>query len=328
MKIAVLGAGAIGSFVAGQLARAGYDPVLIARGATKEAVAANGLTIEMDGELAHTPIRVTDTPSDIGEQDLVILATKAHQIVGALDTLEPMLGPDTAVAPAINGIPWWYCKGLDHPLGGSNLASCDPSGRIAAVIGVERVIGTVVYLATSIPTPGHVKSVGPKSLIIGEALGVPSPRLSAFNAALTTAGFDVTVTEDIRAAAFIKLWGNVHSNPMSVLIQGTMTEMLGDPLIADVSRKIMEETREVAGRFDVHFPMSIDYRLEEGMKLGAFRTSMLQDFDKGQAIELDAILGVISELGRKLDVPTPSVDILYALVRRRTDLTGCYFPPQ
>lgn len=330
MKIAIFGAGAIGCFVAGMLARDGHDPLLIARGETLKAVNKKGLTVTLDGDGSFTvPVRATDDAVSAGPQDMVILATKAQQIAGALDGLAPLLGPETAVAPLINGIPWWYCKGLSgHPLADRDLASCDPSGRIGKLIGVERVIGGVVYLASSIPEPGQVLSVGPRTIILGEASGAQTGRLGTLTDALSGSGFDVEATADIRTAAWIKLWGNVHANPMSVIVEGTMEDMLGDPLVADVSRRIMEETREVAAGFGISFPMTIETRLKEGRALGQFRTSMLQDFDRGRAIELDAILGVVAELGHEMGIATPTIDMLYALTRRKAAIAGCYSPPE
>ena len=327
MKISVFGAGAIGSFIAGVLARAGYDPALIARGATLSALRERGLTVEIGDDVFTVPLRATDDAAALGPQDVVILATKAHQIAGALDTIAPLIGPETVIVPAINGIPWWYCKGLSGPLKGLNLKSCDPAGRIDAALPVSQVIGAVVYMATSIPEPGRVVSVGPLKMILGAPVPDTAPRVQAIADALAASGLEAPVSDDIRADAWAKLWGNVHANPLSVATQATMIEMLSDPGVTGVSRMIMQEAAEVAGKLGIFFPMSIDQRLEEASKLGTFRTSMLQDFDAGKPIELDAILGVVAELGRHLGVETPTIDALYAVVRLRAELTGCYVTP-
>ncbi len=330
MKITVFGAGAIGGYLAGLLARAGRKPALIARGETLTAIQANGLTVERPGEPPFTvDLTATDDPARLGPQDMVLIATKAHQIKDALPVLTPLLGPDTAVVPAINGIPWWYCKGLDGPLHDRDLASCDPSGAIAAAIPVEQVIGMVVYLATHCPEPGRVVSVGPQRLVIGAATpgGRAAGMVAGLGEALDDAGFTVDRAENIRTAVWTKLLGNVHSNPLSVAAEATVIDMLRDPGMRSVSRKIMSETAAVAARLGVDFPVTIDSRLEEAEKLGAFRSSMLQDYDRTRPIELDAILGVVAELGRALGVSTETIDTVYAIVRLRAALHGCYQPP-
>lgn len=331
MKIAVFGAGAIGCFVAGMMARAGMAPTLIARGPMLEAVRAGGLTVNFEGKDFTAALEATDDTAAAGPQDLVILTTKAHQIVDALPALAPLIGPDTLVMPAINGIPWWYCKGLSgqetQAIAGRNLLSCDPSGRIDRLIPIDQVLGAVVYLAASIPAPGRVETVGPKTILVGDPSGANKPMAEKVAGLLTAAGFDAPLADDIRAAAWIKLWGNVHSNPLSVATMGTMEEICTDQLVSNVSRSIMRETEAVAGAVGITFPMSIEDRLVEGAKLGPFRTSMLQDFDKKRAIELDAILGVVSELGGLVGVETPSIDMLYAIVRMRAKIEGCYTAP-
>ncbi len=327
MQISIFGAGAIGSFLAGVMAKAGYDPALIARGATLSALRERGLTVEIGDDAFTVPLRATDDPAVLGPQDVVILATKAHQIAGALDTLAPLIGPETAVVPAINGIPWWYCKGLPGPLNGLNLKSCDPTGRIDAALPASQVIGAVVYLATSIPEPGRVVSVGPLKMILGAPTPATASRVQAIADALAASGLTAPVSDDIRADVWTKLWGNVHANPLSVATQATMIEMLSDPGVTGVSRMIMQEAAQVAGKLGVTFPVTVDQRLEEASKLGSFRTSMLQDFDAGKPIELDAILGVVSELGGKLGIETPTIDALYAVVRLRAQIDGCYLAP-
>lgn len=331
MKIAVFGAGAIGCFVAGMMARAGLAPTLIARGPMLEAVQRKGLTVLFEGQEFTVPVAATDTPEDIGPQDLVILTTKAHQIVSALPSLTPLIGKETLVMPAINGIPWWYCKGVTGPgtaqISGRDLVSCDPSGAIDRLIPVDRVIGAVVYLAASIPEPGRVDTVGPKTILVGDAVGKNTAATKTIADLLNRSGFDAPVTEDIRASVWTKLWGNVHSNPLSVVTMGTMAQMCTDPLVSNVSRAIMRETEAVANAVGVTFAMTIEDRLVEGAKLGAFRTSMLQDFDKGRLIELDAILGVVSEIGALVGLKTPTIDMLYAIVKMRASVAGCYEPP-
>lgn len=328
MKIGVFGAGAIGSFIAGMLAKADHDPVLIARGAALSAIQRQGLTVEIGEDQFNTALRATDDPESAGIQDIIFLATKAHQIVGALDNLRPMIGPETVIVPAINGIPWWYCKGLNGPLADKDLNSCDPSGRIANDLPVEQIVGAVVYLATSIPEPGRVVSVGPLSVILGAPTPASAERAQGIASLISKSGLKGSVAEDIRAAVWAKLWGNVHANPLSVATQATMAQICSDPGISQVSRRVMTEAAVIAGKLNVTFEMTIDQRLEEASKLGAFRTSMLQDFDAGKPIELDAILGVVSELGRELGIPTPSIDTLYSIVRLRAEIEGCYIRPQ
>lgn len=327
MKLCVFGAGAIGGYVAGKLALSGAAPALFARGAMLGAVRRDGLTV-IDGDRRQTAmLAASDDPAELGVQDVVILATKAHQIAGALPALTPLIGPRTVVVPAINGIPWWYCKGLDGPHRDRDLRSCDPSGAVAEAIPVDQVIGCVVYMATLAPEPGVVETVGPNRLVIGAPGRLDAVRVAEAADLLTGAGLDVEVTADIRAAAWIKLWGNVHSNPISVITEATMEQICDNPGVRLICAEIMQETRDVAAQFGVTFPMSIESRLDEGAGLGAFRTSMLQDFDRRRPIELDAILGVVAEMGRLTGVPTHAVDRLYALVRLRAEVAGCYVPP-
>lgn len=331
MKIAVFGAGAIGCFIAGMMARAGFSPTLIARGQMLKAIQSQGLSVKFEGDWFTVPLEATDDTAAVGPQDLVILATKAHQIEPALPALKGLIGPETRVMPAINGIPWWYCKGLSgsaaQPVADRNLDSCDPSGRIDRMIPADRVLGAVVYLAASIPEPGRVDTIGPKTLLIGDASGKNGAMTEQVADMLRQSGFDAPVVDDIRAAVWTKLWGNVHSNPLSVATMGTMEQICTDQKVSDVSRAIMRETESVANALGVTFSMSIEDRLVEGAKLGSFRTSMLQDFDKQRPIELDAILGVVSELGARVGIDTPAIDMLYAIVRMRATVAGCYTPP-
>ena len=327
MKIAIFGAGAIGCTLAGLLARQGADPLLIARGATLEAVAERGLSVKLASDAFTVSVRATDDTKAAGPQDVVILTTKAHQIAGALEALAPLIAEDTIVVPAINGIPWWYCKGLNGPLRDIDLKSCDPNGAIDRAVPVSQVVGAVVYVASAVPAPGRVESVGPMKIVLGAPTPATADRIAPIAELLTDAGLAVPVADDIRAALWTKLWGNIHANPISVATQATMTELLSDPGVSGVSRAIMTEARDVAGKLGITFPVSIDQRLDEARELGSFRTSMLQDFDAGRPIELDAILGVASELGNQLGVATPTIDTIYAIVRLRAQLCGCYHPP-
>jgi len=331
MNIAIFGAGAIGSTIAGKLSASGQRCTVVARGETVERLNKIGLTVTERGQTykgSPTVIDSTRTAS-LGHQDIVFLATKAHQIESALPMIKPLIGPDTLIVPAINGLPWWYTYGLEQEaLAGKRLMSVDPSGALTAAFPADQVIGCVVYIAAELTEPGVINSVGPRRLMLGGATQTGQGKVETVVKVLEAADFRAPANEDIRKSVWVKLWGNLHANPISVLTAATMQQTAGDPYIRGVSRAMMAEAAAVATACGVDLGLSIDERLDQGQGLGNFKTSMLQDFEKGRSIELDAILGAVMEMATWLSIETPMLDAVYGLTRLRAITAGCYTKPE
>ena len=322
MKICVYGAGAIGGLIGAHLARAGEDVTLIARGAHLDAMRRNGLRITgIHGDFTVKP-RVTDDPTQAGPQDYVIVALKAHQVAGIADRMAPLLGPKTAVVMAVNGVPWWYFHGIDGPLRDRRLISVDPDGKQWKLIGPERVIGCVIYPAADIVAPGQIRHLEHDRLSLGEPGGTKSDRAKALSQALIAAGFKAPVKADIRTEIWVKLWGNVAFNPISALTGATLKAICDDPGTRAVSRAVMNEAEAVANKLGVAMPIDVESRINGAAATGEHKTSMLQDFERGRPIELDAIVGAVAELGDIVGVETPMVDAIYALTRQKAAAAG------
>lgn len=319
MKITVFGAGAVGGLIAGRLAQAGETTSVVARGATLAAIREHGLRLrEGDGDEAALPLTATDDPAGLPDQDVVVLALKAHQIEGALPTIAPLLKGDPLVLPAINGVPWWYGAGSDSPLDPARIAAVDPNGRLADTFDAARLAGCVVYVAAESPEPGRVVSTGNRRLMLGPVAPGGAAGLEAFATALDQAGFTAPVVDDIRVEVWKKLWGNLWANPISVLTNATMGEIASEPSVRETARAMMREARAVAAALGVTLDGDIDERIDKpGRGLPDFRTSMLQDFDRGRPIELEAILGAVRELAIRLEIPAPTIDMVYGLTRLR-----------
>ncbi len=333
MKIAIVGAGAIGGMITALLARIGVDPLLIARGPTLAAIRQHGLTFEdatfqntADGFTCHP--RVTDAPAMEGPQDLIIIAVKAHQIKSALPMITPLIGPDTQILTAINGLPWWFFQGADGPHKNHIVKHVDPDGTLSQQFDPSKIIGCAVYLASEVIAPYTIKSSGANRLVIGAITQPPSPILSEIAAIIEAAGLTCSVSETIRADVLNKLMGNLWANPLSVVTGGTLDVMTHDPQISGIGRRMMEEFSELCAALNVSLSVSIDQRFQGGLKLGAFRTSMLQDYDRGRAIELDAILGATIEVADLLKTPCETMRMVYALTRMRAETAGCYQKPE
>jgi len=330
MKIAVFGAGAIGGTIAGKLTARRQDCAVIARGETVARLNDTGLTIMERGEEYRGSPTVIDSAqtATLGHQDIVILTTKAHQIESALPAIMPLVGPETLIVPAINGIPWWYTLGIDNDaLNGRRLLSVDPNGALEAAFPADRTIGCVVYIAAEIAKPGIINSIGPRRLMLGGVTPAAQEKTPVVASILEAGDFRAPIETDIRKTVWEKLWGNLHANPISVLTAATMQQTVEDPYVRDVSRAMMAEAANVAGACGVEFGMSIDERLNQGQGLGNFKTSMLQDFEKGRQIELDAILGAVIELANILSIETPMMNAVYGLTRLRARTAGCYPAP-
>jgi len=315
VKIAIVGAGAIGAFLGAKLALAGEDVYLIARGPHLKAMQANGVRVRSpEGNFEAHPTATHDYES-IGPVEYVFLTVKAHSLTAIAPSLAPLLGPDTAVVSAQNGIPWWYFMGQDGPFDGSFIESVDPGGVIAHAIDSSRVIGCVVYPSTVIVEPGVIEHIEGNRFSIGELDGTSSERCKRLAASLISAGLRAPIRGHIRHDMWIKLLGNVVFNPMSALTGATLVEMATHPESSDIVRAVMAEADAVAEGLGVRLPLTIDQRMDGARKVGAHRTSMLQDLEAGRPMELESVVGVVIELGQKLGLPMPHTRTLYSCAR-------------
>jgi 2-dehydropantoate 2-reductase len=287
----------------------------VARGATLEALRREGWRLRIGGELLRAPLSGADSdPAKLGAQDLVVIAVKAHAMSKVAAAIEPLLGPDTIVLPAMNGVPWWFGDGLPV-MGGAPLESIDPGGAIAAAIPVRRVVGCVVHASAAVTEPGLIVHKMGHGLIIGERGGEESTRVRDLRALLANAGFDVTLSPRIRNDVWYKLWGNLTMNPISALTGATADRILDDPLVRAFCSAAMTEAATIGERIGCRIEQSPEDRHAVTRKLGAFKTSMLQDAEAGRAIELDAIVAAVREIGARVGVATPNIDALLGITR-------------
>ena len=315
MKIAVIGAGAIGGYVGGWLAAAGEDVTFIARGANLAAIKQNGMrVIGEDGAEVVARTAVYEKTADAGAQDYVILAVKAHQVGAIAADVAALCHSKTAIVTMQNGIPFWYFHKHGGALAGTPVRSADPDGSISRLIDPERVIGSVVYPAATLEAPGVVHVVEGRRFTLGEPDGSESPRALAISAAFTRAGFKAPVIGDIRSEIWLKLWGNLSFNPISALTHSTLAGLLRFPLTRQLSVDMMREAETVANKLGVTFRVGIDKRIAGAEKVGEHKTSMLQDVEAGRPLELEALIGAVVELARLTQTPTPHIDAVYALV--------------
>jgi 2-dehydropantoate 2-reductase len=324
MKICIYGAGAIGGYLGLMLKSGGADVSLVARGAHLEAIRVNGLKLMIDGGERVARMTATADPAELGPQDYVIIALKSHQAWEAAEAVKPLLGPHTAVVTAQNGIPWWYFHGFDGQYANLQLQSVDPDGRQWKSIGPERAIGCTVYPATEIVAPGVIKHIYGDRFGLGEPNRQETERVQALARAFAAAGLKPKINPEIRNDIWLKLWGNLCFNPISALTRATLDVVATDPGTRAVSRKMMEESEKIARRIGVHFRVSIDRRIDGAAAVGAHRTSMLQDLEKQRPLELDALLTVVQELGRLVDVDTPIIDAVLALAQQMGRVAGVY----
>ncbi len=324
MKICIYGAGAIGGYLGVQLALAGEDVTLIARGPHLEAMKKNGLKLLIGGEEKIAQPRCTDDPSEIGPQDYVIVTLKAPSAAAVAGNLEPLLGPDTAVVTATNGIPWWYFYNQDGPLRDYRLKSIDPDGNQWKLIGPGRAIGCVVYPACEIDEPGVIRHIDSNRFVLGEPGGEKTNRVQQLSESLVNAGFKAPVRPQIRNEIWMKLWGNLCFNPISALTHATLDIVATDPGTRLVAREMMLEAQAIGEKLGVRFGVDVDRRIDGAAKVGPHKTSMLQDLERGRAMEIDALVTVVQEMGRLTEVPTPTIDLVLALVQQRAQETGNY----
>ncbi len=323
-KIAIYGAGAIGGYLGAKLAQGGADVSLIARGPHLQAMRDHGLTLTEDGSQQTLDVTATDAPEELGPQDTVIVSLKAHSIPAAVAPMQALLGPDTAVVFAVNGVPWWYFYGVGGDFAGTRLESVDPGNVIWDGIGPERAIGCVVYAATEISAPGKVSHLSGNRFSLGEPSGERSNRVTRLSEIMIASGLKAPVRTNIRDEIWIKLWGNCSFNPVSALTGGTLAGIANDPDTRAVIAAIMEETQEVGEALGVRFPISIDKRIAGAAAIGEHRTSMLQDLEMGRPMEIDALVGAVQELARLTQIKTPILDSVLALTKQRAQIAGCY----
>jgi len=317
MKIAIIGAGAIGGYVGVKLALAGEDLSFIVRGANLEAIRKNGMKlVNHDGsEQVARNVKATNDYAEAGVQDLVILAMKAHQLEAVVDELPKLIGPRTLIVTMQNGIPFWYFHQHGGALAGSVVRSVDPTGRIAAAVPAAQVIGCVVYPASELIAPGVVKHIEGDRFPVGELDGSSSERVQRVSDCFVKAGFKAPVLDNIRSEMWLKLWGNLTFNPISSLAHATLVDICQYPLSRELAAAMMTEAQDVANKLGITFRVGIDKRIAGAEKVGKHKTSMLQDIEAGRAPEIDALVGSVVELGRLTDTPTPHIDTVYALVK-------------
>ncbi|MDX9827648.1 MAG: 2-dehydropantoate 2-reductase [Spirochaetia bacterium] len=328
MKVCIVGVGAIGGTLGYRLAKAGCELSGLARGQTLAALQQKGLRLiaEKSGveTVGSVSIRASDTPEDLGSQDLVIVAVKAPALGALAPRLGPLLKPDTIILPAMNGIPWWFFQGFGGGLEGRQLRSVDPDGMLSSALPKESILGCVVHLGALCPQPGLVKPLPLKTLILGEPSGALSPRLENLTDLFTRAGFEIKVSQSIQNDIWYKLWGNMTMNPVSALTGATMDRILGDPLVEEFCRQIMTEAKAVGEKIGCIIGQSVEDRLAVSRTLGAFKTSMLQDVEVGRPLELDTLVGAVAEIGGMVGVPTPAIDTLFGLTRLKARVAGLY----
>jgi len=324
MKICIYGVGAVGGFIGARLAHAGHTVNAVARGATLKALQEHGLRLQSDGVLFTEKIRATDDPTELGVQDLVIVAVKATALQHVAQKIAPLIGPDTIVMTAMNGIQWWFFDGFGGEYAGTRLASVDPDGSIAAAVPSRNVVGCVVHGSFSLNEPGFVRHGFGKRLIIGEPDGGDSERVRKLAELLGGAGLEIEVSRTIQADIWFKLWGNMTMNPVSAVTGATCDQILDDPLVKRFCLNVMGEAGRIGARIGCPIAQSGEERNALTRKLGAFKTSMLQDVEAGRDVELDALVSVVREIGQKVGEATPNIDALLGLSRLHARVRGLY----
>ncbi len=315
MKVCVVGAGAIGGYMAVRLAHAGHAVSAIARGPHLAAIRANGLKlIEADRELVASDLTATDRVAEPGPQDVVLLALKAHQIVPVVDELPALLGPDTVIVTLQNGIPWWYFQQLEGEYAGRIVETVDPGGVLLRGIDPQRVIGCIAYPAAAVAEPGVIKHIEGNRFPVGELDGRDSERVRMISGLFEEAGFKARVLDDIRSEIWLKLWGNLTFNPISALTHSTLVDICQFPLTRGLAATMMTEAQQVAERLGAHFRVSMERRIAGAESVGKHKTSMLQDVEAGKPLEVDGMLGVVVELAEMTGVEVPALRALHACV--------------
>ena len=328
MRICIYGAGAIGGYLGVQLAQAGEDVTLIARGPHLEAMQKDGLKLLIDGEERVAHLACTSDPSEAGPQDYVIVTLKAHSVPAVVAPMQALLGPETAVVTAVNGVPWWYFYQLDGAWTDHRLESVDPGGVQWDGIGPERAIGCVVYPATEVVEPGVIRHIDGNRFTLGEPSGEKTERIRALAGAFISAGLRAPI-RGIRDEIWLKLWGNLCFNPISALTLETLDVVATEAGTRGVSKAMMLEAQAIGERLGVRFSVDVEKRIDGAAAVGAHRTSMLQDLERGRPMEIDALVTAVQEMGRLVGVGTPTIDVVLALVQQRAREAGLYeYPSQ
>ena len=314
-KIAIVGAGAIGGWMGVHLARAGVQLSVLARGDTLQALQKDGLQLHQNGQLHTVQVNASNDAAALGVQDLVVISVKAPALASVAAQVGPLIGPHTVVLTAMNGVPWWFLQGFGGPVQGRSLASVDADGSIARAIPAQHIVGCVVHASCSVDAPGVIRHHFGDGLIVGEPSGQVTARAQTLHALLQRAGFNATLSPQIQKDIWYKLWGNMTVNPVSAITGATTDLILDDELVRGFISSVMLEAKDIGGRIGIPIDQSPEDRHAVTRKLGAFRTSMLQDVQAGKPVELDALVGAVRELGQMTGVQTPFTDALMGLTR-------------
>jgi 2-dehydropantoate 2-reductase len=324
MRVCIYGAGAIGGYIGAQMAAAGAEVSLVARGPHLKAMRENGLRLRIGGEERVTQVKCTDDPSELGLQDYVFVSLKAHAIPAVVDAMQPLLSNDTSIVTAVNGIPYWYFYGHGGSLEGTTLQTIDPGAKQWNALRPERAIGCIVYPATEIVEPGVVQHVYGDKFPLGEPSGERTERVVRLSGLMEAAGLRAPVMDNIRDEMWLKLWGNLCFNPISALTHATLDVIASDPGTRAVAKAMMLEGQAIAERLGVRFRVDVERRINGAGAVGAHKTSMLQDLERGRAMEIDPLVTVVQELGRLTDIPTPTIDVVLALMQQRARVAGLH----
>jgi 2-dehydropantoate 2-reductase len=323
-KVAIVGAGAIGGWMGVHLARAGAQVSVLARGDTLQALQKNGLQMHQGSELLTVPVVASQDAAALGLQDLVVISVKAPALASVAAQVGPLIGPHTVVLTAMNGVPWWFLQGFGGPVEGQSLSSVDPDGAIARALPAAHIIGCVVHASCSVDAPGVIRHHFGDGLIVGEPSGQPSARVQALHALLQQAGFNATLSPQIQKDIWYKLWGNMTVNPVSAITGATTDRILDDELVRGFISNVMLEAKTIGERIGIPIAQAPEDRHAVTRKLGAFKTSMLQDVQAGKPVELDALVSAVRELGQLTQVATPFTDALLGLSRLHARGLGLY----
>jgi 2-dehydropantoate 2-reductase len=324
MKIAIFGAGAIGGYVAAKLHQGGADVSVIARGAHLRAIQANGLTVKSNGQTVNARLPATDKAEDAGLQDYVIVTVKANALPTAAAEIAKLMGPNTVLVTISNGIPYWYFYGLDSPWRDHVVESVDPGGRLFCLLPPHQVVGCIAFHAAEVKEPGVIEHTYANRFSLGEPDGSKCARAEALSQVLSNAGLNAPVHANIRNEIWLKLWGNLAFNPMSALTGLTVDQLAFRPDLRAAARTLMEEAATVAEALGARFTMSVDQRMDFTGSVGAHKTSMLQDLERGRPMEIDALLGAVVEMARLTEKPVPLCAAVLAMLRGRARQAGLY----
>ena len=324
MKVCIYGAGAIGGWIGAKLAQAGCDVSVVARGETLTALQQHGLRLLEDGQTQSAAVRASEAPAELGVQDLVIVAVKAPAMAPVAAAIGPLLGAQSIVLSAMNGVPWWFFEGFGGRYAGTRLRAVDPDGSIARALPPQHIIGCVVHASGSLESPGFARHHFGNKLIIGEPSGEKTQRARELAALLERAGFETVLSDQVQKDIWYKLWGNMTVNPISAITGATTDLILNDDLVRGFVSSVMLEAREIGGRIGIPIEQRPEDRHQVTRKLGAFKTSMLQDVEAGKPVELDALVTVVKELGELTGTPTPFTDALLGLARLHAQVRALY----